>query len=209
MVCAAGINGSRLVGRTVVRRQDFVITNKRDQRLQCSYWQVDGAGNATGRLPGVIYCHCNSGSRLDAVEAIWTLVPLGVRVFALDFSVRSDAEAVGCRLSFTYLQSQSVAVCVATGAFRAPVAHNTARVQGSGVSEGDYVTLGAGEVHDLECLVQVRRPAAFSAVYPASWSRCVPATAPHPSASAPPPCSSFATGGTRARWRCGGAAWAR
>lgn len=83
----AGFNGSRLVGRTVVRRQDFTITNHKDQRLQCSYWQAD-LGNNTGPMPAVIYCHCNSGSRLDAVEAIWTLVPLGVRVFSLDFSVR-------------------------------------------------------------------------------------------------------------------------
>jgi hypothetical protein len=82
----AGINGSRLVGRTVVRRQDFTITNLKHQRLQCSYWQTDAAGTSRP-LPAVIYCHCNSGSRLDAVEAIWTLVPLGVRVFALDFSV--------------------------------------------------------------------------------------------------------------------------
>jgi hypothetical protein len=90
---SAGANGVRLEGRQVVRRQDFVITNKRDQRLQCSYWQMEGAGH-TGRLPGVIYCHCNSGSRLDAVEAIRSVVPLGVRVFALDFSVCKPSSAM-------------------------------------------------------------------------------------------------------------------
>lgn len=60
-----------------------------------------------GRLPCVIYCHCNSGSRRDAEEAVYILIPLGVSVFTLDFA-------------------------------------------GSGLSDGDYVTLGANEVDDVE-----------------------------------------------------------
>ena len=44
---------------------------------------------ADGKLPCVVYCHSNSGSRRDAEEAVLLLVPLGISVFAVDFSVRS------------------------------------------------------------------------------------------------------------------------
>ncbi len=36
----------------------------------------------------VIYCHCNSGSRRDAEEALHVLLPHGITVFTLDFAVR-------------------------------------------------------------------------------------------------------------------------
>lgn len=44
------------------------------------------ADGAKGSMPCVVYCHCNSGSRRDAEEALLTLLPVGVSVFALDFS---------------------------------------------------------------------------------------------------------------------------
>lgn len=76
------------MGHIRIRRQDFVITNRRDERLQCSYWEPDDPVVTNKPIPAVVYCHCNSGSRLDAAEAISILLPMGVRVFALDFSVR-------------------------------------------------------------------------------------------------------------------------
>lgn len=116
----------------VVKREDFVITNKKELALVCSQWQLDEprSWGATGEetcLPCVIYCHCNSGSRLDAEEAIWSLVPMGIRVFALDFS-------------------------------------------GSGLSEGEYVTLGANEVEDLQCLVDFIRAGGHTSSI-ALWGR--------------------------------------
>lgn len=81
--------------------------NKKGQKLQCSHFFPVGAKGKDGRLPCVIYCHCNSGSRRDAEEAVFILIPLGVSVFTLDFA-------------------------------------------GSGLSEGQYVTLGCKEVDDVE-----------------------------------------------------------
>ena len=40
-------------------------------------------------LPIVVYCHCNSGSRRDAEEALYVLLPQGISVFCLDFAVSS------------------------------------------------------------------------------------------------------------------------
>jgi hypothetical protein len=35
----------------------------------------------------VVYSHCNSGSRRDAEEAVFLLIPLGISVFTVDFAV--------------------------------------------------------------------------------------------------------------------------
>ncbi len=42
--------------------------NKRGLKLQCSHFIPTGVNGKDGRLPCVIYCHCNSGSRRDAEE---------------------------------------------------------------------------------------------------------------------------------------------
>ncbi|KAF5832482.1 Alpha/Beta hydrolase protein [Dunaliella salina] len=86
-------------------------TNSRGAKLQCSHFVPDGVVGVDGRLPCVVYLHCNSGSRRDAEEALCVLIPLGVSVFTLDF-------------------------------------------EGSGLSDGKYVTLGAREVDDLETAVE-------------------------------------------------------
>ena len=39
------------------------------------------------RRPCVIYCHCNSGSRRDAEEALQVLLPHHITVMCLDFAV--------------------------------------------------------------------------------------------------------------------------
>ena len=40
------------------------------------------------RRPCCLYAHCNSGSRRDAEEALYVLLPHNVTVFCLDFAVR-------------------------------------------------------------------------------------------------------------------------
>lgn len=72
---------------TVSRSPWCMQTNKRGLKLQCSHFIPEGVEGRDGRLPCVIYCHCNSGSRRDAEEALCILIPLGVSVFALDFAV--------------------------------------------------------------------------------------------------------------------------
>ena len=65
--------------------------NKRGLKLLCSHYIPKNVKGKDGRLPCVVYCHCNSGSRRDAEEAICILIPQGVSVFALDFAVREPA----------------------------------------------------------------------------------------------------------------------
>lgn len=67
-----------------------------------------------GPFPCVVYCHCNSGSRRDAEEAVILLIPQKISVFCLDFT-------------------------------------------GSGLSDGEWVTLGAQEVNDLEVAINYLR----------------------------------------------------
>ncbi|KAL4425310.1 hypothetical protein ABPG75_009326 [Micractinium tetrahymenae] len=67
-------------------RQDVSLTNSRGQKLQASHYRPCVVTSADGRLPVVVYCHCNSGSRRDAEEILYHLLPKGITVFALDFS---------------------------------------------------------------------------------------------------------------------------
>ncbi|KAK9836696.1 hypothetical protein WJX74_006286 [Apatococcus lobatus] len=96
-------------------RKDIKLENKRNQRLECSHcfspssWRQHER-DSSARIPCVVYCHCNSGSRRDAEEATMYLLSKGISVFCLDFA-------------------------------------------GSGRSQGEYVTLGAHEVDDLEAAV--------------------------------------------------------
>lgn len=63
-------------------------TNAAGQRLECSHFRPAQVGPEAEPLPIVVYCHCNSGSRRDAEEAVVVLLPHHISVFALDFAVR-------------------------------------------------------------------------------------------------------------------------
>jgi len=93
------------IGSLRCSREDFTVKNKRGRLLQCSWFHPCDEEDAHFTRPVVIYCHCNSGSRRDAEEAIFTLLPQGIPVVCFDF-------------------------------------------EGSGISEGNWVTLGAHEVRE-------------------------------------------------------------
>lgn len=91
-------------------------TNKHGQKLQCSHYKSRGPAEKRcaafmalpcstyhfvhdfdsacrpydwlHRRPCVIYAHCNSGSRRDAEEALYVLLPHNITIFCLDFAVR-------------------------------------------------------------------------------------------------------------------------
>ncbi|KAK7303226.1 hypothetical protein RJT34_14128 [Clitoria ternatea] len=67
------------------QRKDVEIKNSRGDVLQCSHYMpiVSPDGKP---LPCVIYCHGNSGCRVDASEAAIILLPSNITVFTLDFS---------------------------------------------------------------------------------------------------------------------------
>ncbi|KAK8691460.1 hypothetical protein V6N13_074970 [Hibiscus sabdariffa] len=67
------------------QRKDIEVKNNRGDVLQCSHYMplVIPEGK---HLPCVIYCHGNSGCRVDASEAATILLPSNITVFTLDFS---------------------------------------------------------------------------------------------------------------------------
>lgn len=81
--------------------QNPLQDNQHGERLECSHYRRREAHKSTNRekpakasscqsddpLSIVIYCHCNSGSRRDAEEALSCLLPAGITVFCFDFAV--------------------------------------------------------------------------------------------------------------------------
>lgn len=94
-------------------REDFQITNERNMVIQCSFWCNQENVNREG-IPVVVYCAGNCGSRCDALDAVQSLLPLGISVFGFDFC-------------------------------------------GSGLSDGEYVSLGYFEQIDLKAVIQYLR----------------------------------------------------
>ena len=68
------------------KRTDFTITNKRNLKLMCSFWEPYDEEREYVRLPCVVYLHGNSSSRCEALAEIKYLLPLNITVFAFDFS---------------------------------------------------------------------------------------------------------------------------
>ena len=68
------------------KRTDFSITNKRNLKLMCSFWEPYDEEREYVRLPCVVYLHGNSSSRCEALAEIKYLLPLNITVFAFDFS---------------------------------------------------------------------------------------------------------------------------
>lgn len=105
-----GYGGRYSIGSHRGFREDLELVNSQGQKLQCSHFKPQSMAEEEGPFPCVVYCHCNSGSRRDAEEAVILLIPQKISVFCLDFA-------------------------------------------GSGLSEGDWVTLGAYEVDDLRIAI--------------------------------------------------------
>lgn len=69
-------------------RKDFQLRNQRNLILRCSHFFKDKIGES----PCIIYCHGNSGSRLDALDILETILPLNISVIAFDFSGSGQSE---------------------------------------------------------------------------------------------------------------------
>jgi len=87
-------------------RTDLELVNKRGLTIQASHYHPKVQNK---KLPCVIYCHGNCGSRLDGIEAVRCLLQF-CTIFTLDFT-------------------------------------------GSGLSDGEWVSLGCFEKEDLEAAV--------------------------------------------------------
>ena len=68
------------------KRTDFTITNKRNHKLMCSFWEPFDEEREYSKLPCIIYLHGNSSSRCEAIPEIKYLLPNNITIFAFDFS---------------------------------------------------------------------------------------------------------------------------
>ena len=67
--------------------------NAQKQQIKCSHLVPKYPPESKeGKLPCVVYCHCNSGSRRDSEEALHLLLPQNITVFALDFVVSMQSQ---------------------------------------------------------------------------------------------------------------------
>lgn len=78
------------------KRTDFSITNNRNLKLQCSFWEPYDEEREYDRLPCVVYLHGNSSSRAEAASEVKILLPMNVTLFAFDFAAcgRSEGEYI-------------------------------------------------------------------------------------------------------------------
>ncbi len=93
-------------------RTDLELPNRWGDALQCSWYQREDLREQ--QHPCVVYLHANSGSRVNAKQAVRALLPLGISVFCFDFG-------------------------------------------GSGLSGGQYVTLGLREHRDVDSVLRYLR----------------------------------------------------
>lgn len=54
-----GRRGIFAIGHRRFKRVDFWLTNCRNERIRCSHWLPDSFDADSGKIPVVIYCHCN------------------------------------------------------------------------------------------------------------------------------------------------------
>lgn len=69
-------------------RKDFQLKNKRNLTLRCSAFSRENCSSS----PWIIYCHGNSGSRLDCLEILESVLPLHISVVSFDFSGSGQSE---------------------------------------------------------------------------------------------------------------------
>ena len=72
------------------KRTDFTLTNKRNLKLCCSFWEPEE--RKYPKLPCVIYLHGNSSSRAEIFPEVYYLLSSEITVLAFDFSGCGQSE---------------------------------------------------------------------------------------------------------------------
>jgi pimeloyl-ACP methyl ester carboxylesterase len=67
------------------QRTDFVQTNARGLKVQCSWWEPVAEQRVAEKLPCVVYMHGNSSCRGEAVEILPMILDLGCTLVTFDF----------------------------------------------------------------------------------------------------------------------------
>ena len=78
------------------KRTDFSISNKKNYKLACSFWEPFDEEREYPKLPCVIYLHGNSSSRCEIIPEIKYFLTRNITVFSFDFAGcgRSEGEYI-------------------------------------------------------------------------------------------------------------------
>ncbi len=68
------------------KRTDLTLTNKRNLKLCCSFWEPIDEERKFPKLPCVVYLHGNASSRAEIFPELYYLLSSDITVFAFDFS---------------------------------------------------------------------------------------------------------------------------
>ena len=68
------------------KRTDLTLTNKRNLKLACSFWEPIDEERKFPKLPCVVYLHGNASSRAEIFPELYYLLSSDITVFAFDFS---------------------------------------------------------------------------------------------------------------------------
>ena len=68
------------------KRTDLTLVNKRNYKLQCSFWEPVDEERNYPKLPCVVYLHSNASSRAEIFPELYYLLSSDITVFAFDFT---------------------------------------------------------------------------------------------------------------------------
>ena len=68
------------------KRTDLTLKNKRNLKLECSFWEPIDEERKFPKLPCVVYLHGNASSRTEIFPELYYLLSSDITVFAFDFT---------------------------------------------------------------------------------------------------------------------------
>jgi pimeloyl-ACP methyl ester carboxylesterase len=92
-----------MLGEKIFRRKDMDVINNRGHILKGSWFVPEENFLLTDCM---IYCHGNSGSRMDSLDVVEHLLPHGISVFAFDFAGSGLSE--GSTVSLGYHEKDDI-----------------------------------------------------------------------------------------------------
>ena len=98
------------IGSRQFVREDLQLTNKRNLKLACSFWQPKSEPGGE-KFPCIVYLHGNASCRAGVLEMLPNLLSAGFCVFAFDFAGCGLSE--GEYISLGYFEKDDVATVVA------------------------------------------------------------------------------------------------
>ena len=88
------------------KRTDLTLTNDRNLKLECSFWEPVDSERKYPKLPCVVYLHGNASSRTEIFPELYYLLSSEITVFAFDFSGCGKSE--GEYISLGYYEKDDV-----------------------------------------------------------------------------------------------------